>query len=357
MSHNEKTPAVNHLAYLDGLRAVAATYVVFFHALNDAVPKPDQFAGALPWILNLFNYGHYSVDLFIVLSGFCLMMPAAKNNNTLRDGALNFFKRRAWRILPPYYAAMMLSLLLIWLFLNQKTGNGWDPSLPVTGKSVFTHLILMQDAFGEDYTINHAFWSISVEWRIYFLLPLLLIGWRKLGPVKTAILAIVTSRILFNVFQKFIGCTLTAQYLGLFTMGLLAASIVFSSQSPSQLRKAPWGRAAIAMAAVVFVLIPLIQSRTPINVCWVDYCVGLLSMSILVTAALNERGWLCNLLSWKPLAFIGTFAYSIYLIHAPLLQFFWQYLFAPIQKTPLLIDLMGHNIFQFFPVKLAGFFV
>lgn len=169
----EKSNVAKHLGYLDGLRALAAIYVVVFHALLQVNFDQQPLNNFARYFLKFFSYGRYPVDLFIVISGFCLMIPIARGDGNLRGGAIHFFKRRAWRILPPYYFAMALSLLLIWLFINQKTGTHWDVSLPVTNKSILTHLILMQDALGDYATINHAFWSISVEWRIYFLFPLL----------------------------------------------------------------------------------------------------------------------------------------------------------------------------------------
>jgi peptidoglycan/LPS O-acetylase OafA/YrhL len=68
-----------------------------------------------------------------------------------------------------------------------------------------------------------------------------------------------------------------------------------------------------------------------------DTLVGLWSMSLLITVASDQNSWLSRVLSYKPLVFIGTFAYSIYLIHAPLLQILWQYLFVPFQSRPLLM--------------------
>ena len=152
-----------HLDYLDGLRALAAVYVLLGHALlqvNFSHQRPGVFARGF---LSIFLFGHEAVDLFIVLSGFCLMLPVARGDGALRGGAWNFFQRRAWRIVPPYYAAMTLSLLLIWSCIGQKTGTHWDISIPVTGRSILTHLLLLQDALGDEASINHAFWSISVE--------------------------------------------------------------------------------------------------------------------------------------------------------------------------------------------------
>ena len=197
MSHKPSAAFLSqpqHLDYLDSLRALAALYVIVQHALLHTQLTKMK----LPWLQQLlvdsFSFGHYAVDLFIVLSGFCLMLPVVKNNGRLRTGALQFFKKRARRILPPYYLAMAASLVLIFAIIGQKTGTHWDESIPVGGKDIFTHLFLIQDLFHDtSSTINHAFWSISVEWRIYFLFPLLVLAWERFGPILTSLFAVIVS--------------------------------------------------------------------------------------------------------------------------------------------------------------------
>ncbi|MDE3231488.1 MAG: acyltransferase family protein, partial [Chloroflexota bacterium] len=64
------------LGYVDGLRALAALYVVVGHCMATVWPfqAPDGIAGPLA---NLLQFGHYAVSAFIVLSGFSLMLPVA----------------------------------------------------------------------------------------------------------------------------------------------------------------------------------------------------------------------------------------------------------------------------------------
>src|SRR5689334_14181642 len=107
-------PAQAHLDYLDGLRALAALFVLFCHALQS--PWPYIYSRYPPPALHLFTgwlyHGHFAVDVFIVLSGFCLMLPVVRGDGTLRGGAKRFFRRRARRILPTYYGALAFSLIL-----------------------------------------------------------------------------------------------------------------------------------------------------------------------------------------------------------------------------------------------------
>lgn len=316
-----------HLGYLDGLRAIAALSVVAHHIW---VTVNTHLHGVSAYLLRFFQFGGIAVAVFIVLSGFCLMLPVVKSDGLLRGGTFDFLKRRAWRILPPYYCAMGFSLLLIWLFIHQNTGTLWDKALPVTFKSIVTHLALMHDALGDLYNINYVFWSIAVEWRIYFFFPILVLGWRYLGPITTTLLSLVVSEMLFMLTNR-LHLPLTLNYLGLFTMGMFAAAVIFSSSgSLLRLQKLPWGWITLLLILIVIMLL-LVGVRLSLR----DFVVGLSTMSFLILTSLNKDSWHFKMLSFPPLVFIGTFAYSIYLIHSPLLQILWQYVFAPLQPYPL----------------------
>ena len=88
------------------------------------------------------------------------------------------------------------------------------------------------------------------------------------------------------------------------------------------------------------------------------YVEGLLMMSFLIMTSCNRNAWHHRLLGSRPLAFLGTFSYSIYLIHAPLLQVLWQYAFRPLQSHPVLM--LGALVFLGLPIIGAasyGFFL
>jgi peptidoglycan/LPS O-acetylase OafA/YrhL len=118
----------------------------------------------------------------------------------------------------------------------------------------------------------------------------------------------------------------------LFTLGMLAATVAYSpAPFYARLRRAPWALVALAgLAGVVVVskvplrngeLLPLYQG---------DYVVGFWATALLVYLATRPQSALHRLLSWQPLVWLGGFAYSIYLMHAPLIQVVWQYLLFPL---------------------------
>ena len=335
--------STSHLAYLDGIRALAAIFVMMHHAMLQVRPHTEPLTGwSQPAMV--FYYGRYAVNVFIVLSGFCLMLPVLRNDGFLRGGALNFLKRRAWRILPPYYLAIGFSLLLITTLIHDKTGTHWDVSIPVTARSVTAQMLLLGSGFGEGLKINHVFWSISVEWWIYFLFPLLVLGWQRWGPFYvTGVTCVASSGLLFWVL-RFTGLYLSVHYLGLFALGMLAASFAFPAmmlrsfhvpQMAQHWRVFFWTLMTILFSLVVAVvsLVPLWHGKL-LPPFIADYCVGVWACCLLIMTAAQDQNYFTRFFSWKPLVFVGTFAYSLYLIHAPLLQVLWQYPFASLQPNP-----------------------
>ena len=335
----QANPPRLHLDYLDGLRAFAALIVVAGHCACLYFPfVANQVPTSLNWALfaGMRHAAHFSVDTFIVLSGFCLMLPVVRAGGVLRGGVVEFFKRRARRILPPYYAALGLSVLMIVLTLvGRHTPLGAFPalSLEVSRRALLAHLLLLQDTNAPLITIDPPLWSVSVEWQIYFLFPLLVLGWRRIGgPLTTA--AALAFALLGVVCVHLVpqhGLNLWAfaiQYVALFAFGMMAADVAFSARANmAALRsRVPWGPVAGGVAALVC----LLCSRHTFD--WVserygfvDFAVGLCASALLVVMARAERNLAQHICSWRPLAVLGTFSYSLYLIHFPILIAVYKY--------------------------------
>src|ERR1700683_4166213 len=120
-----------HLGFLDGLRGLAALYVVCHHPFLEGLAGPGGHALPHDLVMSLSTLGdgQAAVDIFIVLSGFCLMIPVVRSENgELAGGTSGFLKRRARRILPAYYGVLILSLILIGAvpLLNRVLHDRWD---------------------------------------------------------------------------------------------------------------------------------------------------------------------------------------------------------------------------------------
>ncbi len=332
-SKNDAARPRLHLAHVEGMRALAALVVYVNHAYAQSWnPIQDQYPSG---VLSLFSYslvaGHFAVSVFIAISGFCLALPVVDAGDQLRGGVVSFFKRRARRILPPYYAALALSLLLIWTIIGAPTGSLWDVPIVIDKAAIVSHLLLVQDLFRTG-RINYVFWSIAVEWHIYFIYPLLLVLLRKRGLFTMALATLVLSYVLSLAS---LGTRLeraNSHYLGLFALGVVAAYIVRSpSTVSSRLRERPiWAKLAAASLVLVGGVTAALGFRLPhYQVALLDFCVALGACAVLVHTSVGDEGPLRKVLQWRPLVALGVFSYSLYLVHAPLLQILWQYLVVP----------------------------
>ncbi len=330
------------LDYLDGLRGLAALYVVMHHAyygLTSEAVLPHQIALLTYWLY----LGRSAVDIFIVLSGYCLMLPVVRSGaGVLSGGSPNFFKRRARRILPPYYAAMAVTLLgiaLIPALHDANPGTLWSTTLPAWGIGpILSHLLLIHNFNPAWHSkINYPMWSVATEWQIYFLFPLLLLPvWRRGGAAAAVLTAFVVGFVpLILFYDRFSG--VSPQFLGLFALGMAAADLNFSPK-PRLLfwrERLPWGWLA-GLITLALVAASLHRSSGPLAVPLKDILVGAATACLLVyctrwltrrhetatdqSAETQRRApLLLRVFESRPAVLLGVFSYSLYLMHAPVL--------------------------------------
>ncbi|MGA7936484.1 MAG: acyltransferase [Kovacikia sp.] len=317
------------LEYLDGLRGLSAIYVVTYHIYIDiseqlqTIEKPQLLP---PIIQALLSHGRISVAAFIVLSGYCLMLPVAKTvDGQIKGGCLSYLKRRGRRILPPYYAALMLSLLLSLVIPAQLIpfmGAHWNHGQPdLDSGTILSHILLIHNfSHNWEYKIDPPMWSVAVEWQIYFLFPLLLLPlWRRFGTVVVSVIACLFPFIA-QVFTHGKGFSFLF-YITLFTLGMAAATIGFSKQRSLQLykEKIPWNLLAILFVTIWLALL----SSHSVDVNTVDQLFGLAVVCMMIACSsslIQGKSNFCLRLFESPWAVaLGAFSYSLYLTHAMVL--------------------------------------
>jgi peptidoglycan/LPS O-acetylase OafA/YrhL len=339
------------LDYLDACRALAALAVVLVHAFEQfglglaGIGVSDGSGGlggsAVERAISLLYFGvvrwsGYAVQVFIVISGFSLMLAVAQSQQLrLRGGLIDFVRRRARRILPPYYAALAFSLLVIATIpgMNVERRVYWDLALPaLEPRAIVSHLFLVHNydlATELHLSVNPPMWSIAVEWQIYFLFPLLVLLWRVWGARVTLALALLWGPLF--TYLPLPGFPLShAWFVGLFALGMLGASIAFSRQADvvRWRERLPWQALAL-VSAVAFVGVGVLAVRFGVvrHVEWFrDSLLAVAVVCVLVHCARLSAGpptarpsLLLRALQTPPLVRIGLFSYSLYLIHTPIL--------------------------------------
>jgi peptidoglycan/LPS O-acetylase OafA/YrhL len=306
---------------VDGLRAIAALWVVLFHITAFSSAQFPHIPG-----LDLFlKSGSTGVSLFLVLSGFCLYLPFA-GGRTHRFKVREFFRRRAQRLMPAYCVALVLSLALV----VATSGLLGLPQLTV-GEAVWqtvTHLALIHTLFPDTfYSLNGAFWSLGLEWQLYLALPLLVWVSRRFGLRRAVAFAVACNVVYRLGLSQAVNtgmldgnsllaiAVLPNQLPGRwaeFAFGMLAAEL----HASGQLRR--WAHAVPGMLCAIAVLVPLSLVASKFALSHIVYGTLFATLLCVVIASDNR---IARTLAWRPLVALGTMSYSLYLVHQPVIQF------------------------------------
>jgi peptidoglycan/LPS O-acetylase OafA/YrhL len=321
------------LHFLDGLRALACVYVLLFHEATVKVVGHGEPSPLLQVFLPRLNRGRFGVVFFIVLSGFSLMLPVARAGEMqLVGGFGSYLYRRARRILPPYYAALVLSIAVIAVYnaLAARQGMGPPVDAALTPGSILSHALLFHNLkFDWAYRINGPMWSVATEWQIYFVFPALLLPlWRWAGGVVAVAAAWIVGSLPFFLLpseENFFWAS--PWFVGSFALGMAGAVIGFSPDyRDSALRnRVPWRWLTVAcfvvLAGIVatgradswpFPVIDLVVSG--LAFCMINDCVQRSTQP-------GRPDWFSSFLSSKALVYVGGFSYSLYLVQHPVLRF------------------------------------
>jgi peptidoglycan/LPS O-acetylase OafA/YrhL len=277
-------------AYLDGMRALAALYVLLFHVyiwyFRPVLPASTH------WFLNWLSYGSVAVAIFICISGYCLGLS--------QRPAGEFLIRRCRRILPPYVAAVALTMLIS----------------PWSAGQLTAHAFLMQNMADHwRFTGNYALWSIATEFQFYLLCPLILATFR-FGRVSGLGFVALLTAIAIAISYRFGGYPGACLWLLLpFGIGLL--------MSRFNIPKFPWGILGIA-AAVILAGICAISPARENFVSWPieaarQLAGAAVALCIIGAAETSPTNQVRQILEYRPLVVLGGFSYSLYLIHSALL--------------------------------------
>lgn len=171
---------LKHIDVLDGLRATAIMIIVWFHIWQQSWLMPVYKSINLDWIP---RNGSLCVDMMILLSGFCLFLPYAREMvlGEKAAPAKEFYIKRAARIMPSYYAAIFICLFLFAL------PSGQYSSKTFMIKDVVSHLFFVHNFRADTLLgtkLNGALWTVAVEMQLYLLFPFIAKLFQK-KPVLT----------------------------------------------------------------------------------------------------------------------------------------------------------------------------
>jgi peptidoglycan/LPS O-acetylase OafA/YrhL len=291
-------PNVLHIDYLDGLRALAVSLVVIRHIV---LFGPALATGI--W-LHVLDEGAHGVDLFFVISGFCLSYPtlmALKAKDSQRFSVADFFAKRIVRIIPPYWIALGIIVLLGQLVINSGAAIG---QTSISMPSVWQALRQLVFFDHTDLT-NSSFWSLAVEFRWYLVFPIVLWLWVF---QRRAFWTVIAACVIAYQFTLAGGVDMGT--LPCFMLGIVAAAIQVDGHA---LRK--WAPILLPVAIAVAVLLEPTR-----GIYWLGQDqFGWHVAAFLFVVSAGTLAPLRATLAWLPLRTVGIASYSIYLMHQPLL--------------------------------------
>lgn len=286
------------LPQLDGLRALAVTFVMAFHF----IPGVDRFA----------PLGSIGVRLFFVLSGFLitrillrdsLNLGSDPEHNRSRRAAIGealrrFYLRRSLRIFPVFYVVLAAAALIN--IGPVRSTIGWHVTY-------LTNAYLFERGAWHG-SISHL-WSLAVEEQFYLVWPLLVltIAERRLAPViAVMVIASPLSRVVVGGPMNSVLPTSCLDSLG--------AGALLALPATRELVIRIGKTVGLPLIAAALALRYTGVDGVPLEVV-LDLGVSLGSAWLVGSAAKGFRGAIGSALQLKSVVYVGTISYGLYLFH------------------------------------------
>jgi peptidoglycan/LPS O-acetylase OafA/YrhL len=299
---------------MDGLRCLAITSVVLFHA--GLPPFPGGFAG---------------VDIFFVISGYLISSIIMESMSQRSFSALAFYERRARRLLPALFFAIALTMLGGLFTLTPEDYSEMLRSAAATSffaSNVFFFMRIDYFAQAAEYMPLLHTWSLAVEEQFYLFWPYLLLGYTPTGPKKRLVWALVGA-----VFVCSFGASLVAIerasegafyliFFRLWELGAGGITAILCRERPGVRNFAPNATFALGASCVFASLVLLDSESPPLGLDLLPLVVG---TCLMIVSGDSPRNILARPLRAAPAVFVGKISYSLYLLHWPVLALYRNY--------------------------------
>lgn len=300
---------MNYRREVDGLRALAVVPVILFHAGFE-----------------VFSGGFVGVDVFFVISGYLITTIILAELDQGKFSIINFYERRARRILPALFLVMFACLPFAWLWLLPSEMKGFAESLVAVPLFVSNILFWREsgyfDADAELKPLLHM-WSLAVEEQYYVIFPLFLMLTWRFG--KRSILIFLTIFALASLGGAHWGSKVnqSAAFYLLPTRGwelLIGAFVAFhlSARIRTKPSRTVQEFGSVAGLSLLLYSVFVFDKSTPFPSLYTLIPTIGTALIILCASQVTSVG---RILGLKVFVGLGLISYSAYLWHQPLFAF------------------------------------
>ena len=332
---------------IDGYRAIAVIGVLWVHTWTFFGNPPIKIG-----FLNIagpISFVGTGVDLFFVISGFCMyLMYFSKQNHFSIDNYFNYLKKRYFRIAPVFYVA-----IIVYSFCASSFNfNQIDWSYNLINAS-FTRIF-----FNVPTLYAPHFWSLATEWHFYLILPLIILFSSKFGFRKMIVFCL-TLNLLFrgyfwieqNDHYNLINYSILNRLVE-FLFGIIVARIYLEKRQAKI-----WNSNLMILVGFIIAFLgrilmsSIFQDRTDI----IGYFSRVLNIpiltagySLMIINSLNVNSLFSKMLESKFFIFIGKISYSMYL---------WHWLIAETISIYIYKNITSNNVYGLFITFFLSFII
>jgi peptidoglycan/LPS O-acetylase OafA/YrhL len=299
---------MKYRAEIDGLRALAVLPVILFHA-------------GFEW----FSGGFIGVDVFFVISGYLITTIIISEMAEGKFSIVNFYERRARRILPALFFVMAACLPFAWMWMLPSQLKDFSESLVAVSTFSSNILFWLETGYfsesSEAKPLLHT-WSLAVEEQYYILFPIFLMLTWRLGIKWVSILLSIVFFISLGIAQWGAYNSPSATFFLLSTRGwelLVGVFAAFYLKYNTYL-KAHFLNQALSLLGFGMITYSIIafDKTTPFPSLYA--LIPTIGTGLLILCAVPKT-FVHRLLSLKFIVGIGLISYSAYLWHQPLFAF------------------------------------
>lgn len=298
---------MKYIKQLDGIRAIAALMVMFFHFFKN-IEANSQFYSA---IKKISIFGQTGVSLFFVLSGFLItriLLSTKEKKNYFK----NFYLRRALRIFPLYYL-----FLIIYYFLIPSISN--FQFVPFN-QQIYYWIYIQNFAITFNWKNSGPdhFWSLAVEEHFYLFWPLM-VYFIQYQKIKLGLLLIIILAFISRLF--FIENKIDVFYFTLTRMDELALGALLASFEKDG--KLNYAKTKIFFISIVILMVPTIilwihttgKSNSLIQLFKFNLISLIYFCLVGLTVCLKNENFLNKILKSKFFIYTGKISYGLYVYH------------------------------------------